>query len=89
MSEYPKVIDVDGLKYTVADAADEAKWRGQAPTPVEPASIPDLVPEPLTEPEPVEDEPDTEPEPEEEPPSSEKKARLVKHPVTHKGAKKK
>ncbi len=81
MSEYPKVIDVDGAKFTVQSEADEALWRGQAPAPVEPEPVPDLVPEPLTEPEPVEDEP--------EPDTNEKKARLVKPLVPHKGAKNK
>lgn len=27
--EYPKVIDIDGLKVTVADAVQEAMWLGE------------------------------------------------------------
>ena len=54
--EYPKVIEVDGLKVTATDAADEARWRA---TPPKPEAVPDPVPAPaaavvdVVEPEPV------------------------------------
>lgn len=32
MDEYPKVIQARGVHVTVASAADEAHWRGQADT---------------------------------------------------------
>lgn len=47
--EYPKVIQTGGITLTVADAADEARWR-EAPPPG-PASVPVVEPEP--EPAPV------------------------------------
>lgn len=52
MSEYPKVIDVDGIKITAASADDEAFWRQS--TPVEPVlPVAEAMPETAPEAEPL------------------------------------
>lgn len=40
MTEYPKVIDVYGLKVTVQDAAEEARWAAARPAGDRPSSSP-------------------------------------------------
>ena len=39
MDEYPKVIDVDGLKITATSAEDEARWREKTPNPLNDVTI--------------------------------------------------
>jgi len=49
--EYPKVIQTGGIKVTVKDADDEARWLAKVP----PAQMPPAVvaPEPVADPEPA------------------------------------
>ncbi len=56
-TEYPKVIDVDGLKVTVSDEADEARFLAAKADASEP------VAEPVPDPAPVADAPAPESDP--------------------------
>ncbi len=65
MSEYPKVIEVDGIKITATDAEDEARWLAAPPPPASGAADPVLVPEPLPDEPPAEAPSEVSPEAEE------------------------